>query len=160
MRVRYLAISACLLFALISCRRPYKLMYQSKSPKGDSIVSVELSSRPPLPGGGFDIVLSSSGQRRTLYTYQNSDVYACFAEVGWSSDSEKVGVLVRDCWHSSRLLAFDTGTGKGLDPGSVRRYVASALRERYLLPPAVIDPIAWAESEDARNRFQFAKNER
>ena len=130
-------------------------MYRSSSPNSARAISVEFRERSPLPSAGYEVALLRDSNRTVIYHNEGSDVYPCFAEVGWSPDSKTVGILIRDCWHSVVHLSFDASTGKRLDPSVTRSYVENSLRAHYTL--AGRDPVTWAESEEARQSFQIGK---
>ena len=142
----------------LSCVYSHALMCSSRSSNGAHTVAVILTSRLPMPRSGFRVVLSTGTSRHTLYQYEAPEPYPCFAEIVWSDDCRAVGIFVRDCWHSSMLLAFDVESRARMDPIVIRDLMRRQLRSRYNLPPFIVDPISWAEkSDDARRAFVFGR---
>jgi hypothetical protein len=155
MKLGYSIIVVGATMLLAGCSRQRSVIYRSSSPSGSIMIELITSSRLPIrPRSAVEVVVTERNRERVLVTWEDNEMYPCFATVGWTRDSRAAIILFRNCWRQSYLGAFDLDNGRAVDPGGLMPILAEEIRSQFMLPKIVRDPIAWAqETEEARISF-------
>jgi hypothetical protein len=137
-----------------TCSNPQSVIYHTTSKDGSMSLQLITFSRFPLPGNVARLELFGPRGKIILRDWRANDMYPCFVSAAWALESQAVVVLFRNCWHGSEVAAFNTETGRPVNPSGTKASLAEKIRSEYGLPETVRDPIAWAqETEQARNSF-------
>jgi hypothetical protein len=113
-----------------------------------------MNIRQPWPanGWGLQLQLCQKGMCEVVYSLRG-DVFLHFAEVYWSDDATKVGVVT--CSEPYLRFAYDRIHRTEIPFTQLAEPMRAQMRRAYSLD-ASADPLLWACSDDATSRFAKA----
>lgn len=142
----YRIITVSIFLSMCSCVLGKEVLLHSRAPSGSARVTLWLI--PHAPDYSVAVSVTSKGSTKTVHR-DYEDRLPGIAEVYWSSDSSKFGVLVCDSGGSNFLFAYNLVTSQQVNEAEVLPGLRLLLKERYTptnedLAKYGNDPIRWA----------------
>lgn len=162
----YLLVLVCAAASgLVSCGKPVDVWRAEVSPDKKAEARITRRWGPPLHAW-CRLEIKTEGYQHTidphgLFDNWRGDVDPGLglSEIAWSADSKQVVFLVGNAWRAPPRMAwvaFDVEKRMLVDPTRLAGVMRNTLRRRYpeeLLAKGTMDPLIWAESDEAMDSY-------